>query len=96
MEDFPTEWSDTPTNRARWAQMKSNESFLRRAAAVRSNPLSCHYCGRRVRLAHWSEKYTGADLATADHVVALANGGTDDDSNKVVACRACNMKKGDA
>lgn len=33
---------------------------------------------------------------TLDHVVALINGGTNDLSNLVLACYACNQKKGDA
>jgi len=29
-----------------------------------------------------------------DHVVAKANGGTDDESNRVPACKVCNSAKG--
>jgi len=42
-------------------------------------------------------KYCGADSSTTlleiDHVVPVVNGGTNDDSNLVVACRECNNGK---
>jgi 5-methylcytosine-specific restriction protein A len=36
--------------------------------------------------------HTAADL-TADHIVAKANGGTDDPANVQVLCRGCNARK---
>lgn len=43
----------------------------------------CRYCGR------------GADIVTlvVDHVVAVANGGTNDDANLIAACDECNSGK---
>ena len=32
---------------------------------------------------------------TTDHVIAKANGGTDDDANLITTCRPCNSKKRD-
>lgn len=43
----------------------------------------CPYCSRP------------ADLIEADHIVALALGGTDDIENIVPACRSCNRRKSD-
>jgi 5-methylcytosine-specific restriction endonuclease McrA len=89
MEPFPSTWKDTPKKRAHWAQMQRNNAFL-----CQQKCLQCHYCHKAVRIAHWSENYIGSDVATVDHVVPLARGGTDHPSNLVVACRPCNMKKG--
>ena len=35
-----------------------------------------------------------AQATTVDHIIAKANGGTDDDANLQAACRPCNVKKG--
>lgn len=46
----------------------------------------CHYCGR------------GADdgvKLVVDHIVAVANGGTNDEANLVAACWECNQGKAD-
>ncbi len=51
---------------------------------------TCQYCG-------WSgdnfEKWYIASLCI-DHVKPQSKGGTDDDSNLVVSCHACNLYKG--
>ena len=39
----------------------------------------CHYCGGYAN--------------TVDHIVAIANGGTDDESNLVACCKPCNSQK---
>ena len=44
----------------------------------------CWYCKRPVR----------SRLATVDHVLAKAKGGTNMKGNLVMACRKCNRKKG--
>lgn len=41
---------------------------------------ACHWCGRMAE--------------TADHVVPVAEGGSDDPGNLVAACRACNERRG--
>ena len=46
----------------------------------------CAYCYRKL----WLE----IDVVTRDHVVPKVDGGSDDDSNIVVACGFCNNKKG--
>lgn len=38
--------------------------------------------------------YCGAPATTVDHVVAKANGGTDDPSNLIACCKPCNSTKG--
>mmetsp|Transcript_17837 Transcript_17837/g.35963 ORF Transcript_17837/g.35963 Transcript_17837/m.35963 type:complete len:93 (-) Transcript_17837:565-843(-) len=90
MDPFPSQWKDTPKNRKRWAQMQRNSAFLDQ----QPEPLQCYYCGKRVRKVDWSSNYNGKDLATVDHVVPLARGGTDHPSNLVVSCKPCNVKKG--
>jgi 5-methylcytosine-specific restriction endonuclease McrA len=90
MEAFPSTWRDTPKARQRWAVMQSNELFLQK----HRQPLQCHYCGKNpLRLHHWTHPCYGDD-ATADHVVPLVSGGSNEEHNKVVACRTCNMAKG--
>ena len=42
---------------------------------------ACRYCG-------------SVDLLSVDHVVPRCQGGADDEDNLVVACRACNSRKG--
>lgn len=38
--------------------------------------------------------YCGRDATTVDHLVAKANGGTDDDWNLIACCKPCNSTKG--
>jgi 5-methylcytosine-specific restriction endonuclease McrA len=38
-------------------------------------------------------RYCGARAEVVDHVVAIAAGGSDHDSNLVACCRACNERK---
>lgn len=45
----------------------------------------CGYCG---------DPLEGSN-ATVDHIVAIAHGGTDDDTNLISACRSCNGRKSD-
>lgn len=45
----------------------------------------CAYCGKAL----------DGDDATVDHVIAKANGGTDDPDNLIAACRRCNGTKSD-
>jgi len=56
-----------------------------RLYVLKRDGYQCAYCGKHLE---------GAD-ATADHIVAKANGGTDDAWNLVAACRACNGSKQD-
>ena len=54
--------------------------------------LVCHYCGKSgLPIDHPSQR----QVATIDHVIALANGGEMfNEANLVVACRRCNSIKG--
>ena len=38
--------------------------------------------------------YCGQHATTVDHIIAKANGGTDDEANLIAACRTCNLTKG--
>jgi hypothetical protein len=51
---------------------------------LRARQKLCHICGKR---------FTKADQATLDHVVALAAGGTHDPSNIALAHLSCNCRK---
>lgn len=55
----------------------------RRRRLLRLDP-HCHYCG--------CELYWGN--STIDHVIPLAKGGRSRADNLVLACKACNNKKG--
>lgn len=43
---------------------------------------------------HHTCGYCGQDATTVDHIVAKANGGTDELSNLIACCKPCNTTKG--
>ncbi len=53
----------------------------------------CQYCG--LDASKDFETWWHANL-NIDHVVPKSHGGTDEENNLVVACRACNLYKGSA
>ena len=56
----------------------------------------CRWCNRlmiRPRNGKFRQPLP-ADAATIDHVIPVTRGGTDDSSNLVLACHACNRKNG--
>ena len=63
--------------------VKREIPFTRRNIFARDNH-QCQYCGRR---------FSKQDL-TVDHVVPRSRGGLDTWDNLVLACTACNLKKG--
>lgn len=52
---------------------------------------TCQYCGLDCSENFDTWWYANLNI---DHVIPQKHGGTDDQSNKVVACRACNLYKG--
>jgi 5-methylcytosine-specific restriction endonuclease McrA len=50
----------------------------------------CYYCAKEMIF----EKGCSPDKATIDHMLPITRGGTNDASNLVPACHACNSKKG--
>jgi hypothetical protein len=66
----------------RTAILRSQLSQAKRFHILKRDNYTCHYCHR-----------TGVALEV-EHVVALYNGGTNDDSNLVAACHDCNQGKG--
>lgn len=54
-------------------------------AAAAGGGFRCHICG---------ESFDPTDPFQVDHVVALANGGTNDADNRRLAHRSCNLWKG--
>jgi hypothetical protein len=60
---------------------------------IKRDGLCCRYCGIATVRARY--KHDRQPLVTTfDHFVPKALGGTDDDSNIVVACLSCNQEKG--
>ncbi len=55
----------------------------------------CYWCGKKLRLPTSGSRDNRVDnLATMDHVIPRTKGGIDKCGNFVVACRACNVKRG--
>ena len=52
----------------------------------------CFYCGSQLG---GFEPGVKGKKATIDHVYPKSKGGSDDISNKVLACQECNQRKGD-
>ncbi len=65
--------------------MSKHSSRGSRWQAVRARVLARdnHTCG-----------YCGREATTVDHIVAKANGGSDDESNLIACCTSCNGRKG--
>jgi 5-methylcytosine-specific restriction endonuclease McrA len=64
---------------------KVNRANLKnwRQSMMKVNPC-CHWCGSELN----------EQIATADHVIPIARGGTNHHKNLVLACRPCNQKRG--
>lgn len=61
--------------------------------------LKCYYCGKgnlKEDVNEYAGKRALSRLATIDHFIPRSRGGTDDESNLVVACFKCNQKKADS
>jgi len=60
-----------------------------RAIIAKAKP-SCHICGKPI---DYTLPYPDPGCFVVDHVVAIANGGSDTIENKKAAHHACNSKK---
>jgi 5-methylcytosine-specific restriction endonuclease McrA len=60
------------------------------AVVARDKTISCHYCGVETR----TDRNAGPLRRTVDHVIPRKFGGDDTLDNLVLACSACNSKKG--
>ncbi len=58
---------------------------MKRNRARKQTKGSCWYCGQTAR----------RDESTLDHIIPLANGGKNHQSNMVFSCLPCNQEKGD-
>jgi 5-methylcytosine-specific restriction endonuclease McrA len=82
-------------------------SLHRRTAYIRRRAMKYNAEGSHTRIQfyivcmkhRWRCKYCGCKLnkktATADHIIPLSKGGSDDISNIAPACRPCNSRKKD-
>ena len=62
----------------------------------RRDGLRCRYCGEQLRAPRPGEAANGADgVATIDHVIPRAKGGTNERHNLVTSCTPCNLDKAD-
>lgn len=57
----------------------------------------CFYCGCEtvlpIQATPFNKGARPSNMATIDHYIPLKRGGSDDRSNKVLACQACNNDK---
>lgn len=77
--------------------MMKRHSFIRRYGrllARRDGGWYCHYC--HIPISRYPNAKYRVRQATVDHVVAIANGGSEDGdtSNMVLCCDICNQRKG--
>ena len=56
----------------------------RRFEIFKRDDFTCHYCGKK----------SPEVKISVDHLIAISNGGSDDNSNLVTACMGCNIAKG--
>lgn len=91
-------WCSRSCSSTHWSRAKSRtrvsvagrENYSDRDIFIRDN-WTCHLCGDPIDPTLGRNDPLGA---TVDHVLALANGGTDDQSNVAAAHRVCNLIKG--
>lgn len=69
----------------RYLNMPSRRSGSNRSSIYKRDDFKCQFCG---------EKFPPKDL-TLDHVFPKSRGGSNDPTNLVSACKACNNRKGD-
>jgi 5-methylcytosine-specific restriction enzyme A len=74
-----------PPGRPTAAQRGYGNEWRKVSAQVTAGATACHWC---------EGEFTEADPATADHLVPLARGGTNDLANLVPAHRTCNSRRG--
>lgn len=77
-------WSLHLKRWARWERLVGRRplSVGTRAFVIRRDGAQCRYCGTVDGPFH------------IDHIVSVADGGTDDPTNLTVACKFCNLSKG--
>lgn len=87
----------------KWPESDKKLWWYSKLQVVRGNKLHklseaqnhrCCYCGRGTWIASFNEGGNIGSMATLEHVIARADGGTDSLDNLVMACHACNVKRG--
>lgn len=76
-----------------WYMESSQKRAIRRTLMLEQNG-ACIYC-RREMTTDWQHERK-ARFATLDHLVPIAQGGTNDPANLVLCCRLCNNVKADS
>jgi 5-methylcytosine-specific restriction endonuclease McrA len=85
MTGGPTQKANRAKRRALREQAADVGAHIDRDAIYARDGGYCYLC----------KLHVARELATFDHVIALAEGGTDDEDNVRLAHRGCNSKKGD-
>jgi hypothetical protein len=67
--------------KSRWREERTD-----RFKILHRDKFTCRYCGAQ----------PGCDLLEVDHVVPVSRGGSDNECNKVTACKTCNARKSNA
>lgn len=68
--------------------VNGSHTFLEWIELLKKHNNKCFYCGVKMT------KKMGLYQRSRDHIIAVSNGGSDDISNIVPACRSCNSSKG--
>lgn len=91
--DANAPWYEGPTRRpfpARRVPAKLRDAVIERDGGA------CRECGIRVRRDKRDKYDSGRDLAEVDHIVPVADGGSNDKSNLRLLCLGCNRRKAGA
>lgn len=69
----------------RYTRDRSRKARAQRMRVIERDGFLCQRCGKRL---------SGGRDTHVDHIVRLADGGSEHDSNKQALCSSCNQQKG--
>lgn len=58
-----------------------------------TKPFRCYICGKTYNIWPTRRNSKNGEHLSLDHLIPVSRGGTDDESNLVIACMSCNSKK---